>query len=241
MIPLPRMGEYTDGIERINIELSLREQARAGRRARSLLRARQPAAGQERRRQRDPVGRAARRPRRSRRWRWCARCAALWQGWLRPTSTTLFPQLQDHSLRARRGRRRSARRCRRSSPAPRSRRSWRECNAIHKRVLQGPRLGRAAHARRRRQRAHQHPGQLRQLRDAAGRARGGRAHHGAGAQPGRRDLGRARHRHHQARVPDRRRARAVRRLQAARRSRGPLQQGQAAARRASTAACCRPT
>ena len=24
MIPLPRMGEYTDGIERINIELSLR-------------------------------------------------------------------------------------------------------------------------------------------------------------------------------------------------------------------------
>ena len=72
-----------------------------------------------------------------------------------------------------------------------------------------PRLGGAAHARRRRQRAHQHPGQQRQLRDAADRARGGGAHHGAGAQPRRRDLGRARHRHHQARVPDRRRDRAT--------------------------------
>ena len=41
------------------------------------------------------------------------------------------------------------------------------------------------------------------------------------------DLRRARHRHHQARVPDRRRARAVRRLQAARRSGGPLQPRQA--------------
>ena len=52
--------------------------------------------------------------------------------------------------------------------------------------------------------------------------------HGARARARRRDLGRARHRHHQARVPDRRRARAVRRLQAARRS----------ARAASTAASC---
>ena len=34
--------------------------------------------------------------------------------------------------------------------------------------------------------------------------RGGGAHHGAGAQPGRRDLRRARHRHHQARIPQRR-------------------------------------
>ena len=48
---------------------------------------------------------------------------------------------------------------------------------------------------------------------------------------GRRHLRRARHRHHQARIPDRRRARAVRRLQAAGRSARPLQPRQAAARR----------
>ena len=38
VIPLPRMGEYTDGIERINIELSIAQQARAARRAGGLLR-----------------------------------------------------------------------------------------------------------------------------------------------------------------------------------------------------------
>ena len=40
VIPLERMGEYTDAIERINIELSHPEQARAGRRARAVLRRR---------------------------------------------------------------------------------------------------------------------------------------------------------------------------------------------------------
>jgi FAD/FMN-containing dehydrogenase len=39
VIPLPRMGEYTDGIERINIELSPAQQARAARRAECLVRA----------------------------------------------------------------------------------------------------------------------------------------------------------------------------------------------------------
>ena len=42
--------------------------------------------------------------------------------------------------------------------------------------------------------------------NAADRAPGGGPHHGAGPQPGRRDLRRARHRHHQAGVFDRRRA-----------------------------------
>ena len=214
VIPLPRMGEYTDGIERINIELSLAQQARAGRRARGLLRAaatcrwarattpaRSPSAEllEDRVQQAlallrevaRAVARLARRPRpASRDRRSCLRAAA-----------------GPHAARLA-GRRRSARRCKRSSPARRSRRSSTNASAIHKRRAQGPRLGRAAHARRRRQRAHQHPGQQRRLRDAADRARGGGAHHGAGAQPRRRDLGRARHRHHQARVPDRRRARS---------------------------------
>ncbi|WP_231497600.1 FAD-linked oxidase C-terminal domain-containing protein [Methylibium sp. T29-B] len=39
------------------------------------------------------------------------------------------------------------------------------------------RLGCVAHACWRRQRAHQHPGQQRQLRDAADRTRGGGPHH----------------------------------------------------------------
>ena len=41
--------------------------------------------------------------------------------------------------------------------------------AIHQSVLKSARVRRAAHACRRRQRAHQHPGQLRRLRDAAAR------------------------------------------------------------------------
>jgi FAD/FMN-containing dehydrogenase len=45
---------------------------------------------------------------------------------------------------------------------------------------------------------------------------------------GRGDLGRARHRRHQDRIPHARRARALRRVQAPRGSRGPLQQGKAA-------------
>ena len=51
----------------------------------------------------------------------------------------------------------------------------------------------------------QHPGQLGQLRDAADGQPRRRPHHGAGALARRRHLRRARHRHHQARLPDRRR------------------------------------
>ena len=94
-----------------------------------------------------------------------------------------------------------------------------------------PRLRRPAHARRRRQRAHQHPGQLRQLRDAAGGERRGRAHHAARALARRRDLGRARHRDHEARVPGGRRDRGVPRLQGGGRPRGEVQPGEAPARR----------
>ena len=38
VIPLPRLGDYTDGIERINIELSLAQQDPPGRRARAVPR-----------------------------------------------------------------------------------------------------------------------------------------------------------------------------------------------------------
>jgi hypothetical protein len=94
----------------------------------------------------------------------------------------------------------------------------------------GPRLAplrRPAHARRRRQRAHQHPGAFLGLRHAPGGRPPGRAHHGAGDRAGRRHLGRARHRHHQAPVPRAREARRLRRLQAAGRPARALQSGQA--------------
>ena len=191
VIPLPRMGEYTDGIERINIELQPAQQAGAGRsRWRRFFAARQSAARQERRRRRDRRAPSCSRTACSRRWRCCARCGALWQRLARrdldrprrPTAArrSVFELLQDHTLRA----------------------SWktqiraplqaifagaalqadpRRVPAHPRRGAARPRLGGAAHARRRRQRAHQHPGQQRQLRDAADRARGGGAHHGAGA------------------------------------------------------------
>ena len=215
------------------------QQARAGRRAGGSSSPRRAAAGQGRRRRRDPERRAARGPRaagagaagRG------ARAVAGWlDGWtgtagdgaassrccrtraLRASWKTQILQAAAAAVR-RRGLRAGARRVPAHPQGGAAR----------------PRLGGAAHARRRRQRAHQHPRQQRQLRDAADGARGGGAHHGAGAQPRRRDLGRARHRHHQARVPDRRRA--------ARRS--PTTSGASTPRAASTrASCCayaRPT
>jgi flagellar biosynthesis regulator FlbT len=58
-----------------------------------------------------------------------------------------------------------------------------ECQKIHGDVLRG-RVWVALHMHAgRRQRAHQHPGQQRQLRDAADRAHGGGADHEARPRP----------------------------------------------------------
>ena len=134
VIPLPRMWEYTDGIERINIELSLRNKlklcdalqdffARG-----NLPLGRQDDAGEIPSAEllEDRVGQAL---------ALVAEVRTLWKGWLDNVGT-LFPQLQDHTLRA----------------------SWKtqlkaplaqifngaafqsilgEVNAIHKRVLKG--------------------------------------------------------------------------------------------------------
>ena len=98
VIPLPRMAEYTDGIERINIELSLRNKIETADELEAFLaRGNLPLA-------QAPDGSVLGSPellgdkvplaldviRKVR---------ALWQGWLRDIDT-LFPQLQDHSLRA---------------------------------------------------------------------------------------------------------------------------------------------
>ncbi|MBP7573950.1 MAG: DUF3683 domain-containing protein, partial [Rhodoferax sp.] len=134
VIPLPRMAEYTDGIERINIELSLRnklklcDELEAFFSKGSLPLGRHDDANEIPSAEllEDRVGQAL---------ALIASIKAEWQGWLDDVDE-LFLQLQDHSLRA----------------------SWKtqlrgelknifaggafapileECNAIHKRVLKG--------------------------------------------------------------------------------------------------------
>jgi len=134
VIPLPRMGEYTEGIERINIELSLRNKLKLCEALEAFFTRGQLPLGKtddandipsaELLEDRVQQALALVREVRSR-----------WAGWLRDVDT-LFPQLQDHSLRA----------------------SWKtqiraplqgiftgaafgpilaECTAIHQRVLKG--------------------------------------------------------------------------------------------------------
>jgi FAD/FMN-containing dehydrogenase/Fe-S oxidoreductase len=134
VIPLPRMAEYTDGIERINIELSLHNKLALCDALQEFFAAGNLPLGKEDDAQdiassellEDRVAHALDVIRSAR---------AQWQGWLQDVDT-LFPQLQDHSLRA----------------------SWKtqirtplqnifsgaafrpllqECNAIHQRVLKG--------------------------------------------------------------------------------------------------------
>ncbi|MBS0315845.1 MAG: DUF3683 domain-containing protein, partial [Proteobacteria bacterium] len=134
VIPLPRMAEYTDGIERINIELSLRNKLKLC-----------DALGEFFRRGNLPLGKSdddgaipsaeMLEDRVAQAIALVEEVRALWAGWLADIDT-LFPQLQDHRLRA----------------------SWKtqlraplaaifagdafrpildECGAIHKRVLKG--------------------------------------------------------------------------------------------------------
>lgn len=134
VIPLPRMGEYTEGIERINIELSLRNKIRLASELETFfVRGHLPLGKGDDASEipsaellEDRVQQALALVREVR---------SLWTGWLNDIDR-LFPQLQDHSLRA----------------------SWKsqiraplqqlfagaafgpllaECNAIHKRVLKG--------------------------------------------------------------------------------------------------------
>src|SRR5512133_3171947 len=134
VIPLPRMAEYTDGIERINIELSLANKVRLADELEGFFeRGNLPLSRHDDASEipspellQDRVAKALALVRDVR---------ALWRDWLANVDT-LFPQLQDHTLRA----------------------SWKaqiraplqaifagqpfaailaECNAIHQRVLKG--------------------------------------------------------------------------------------------------------
>lgn len=134
VIPLPRMGEYTLGIERINIELSLRNKLKLCDALETFFsRGNLPLGKTD---DANDIASAELLEDRVQQALALVRdVRTLWGGWLRDVET-LFPQLQDHTLRA----------------------SWKtqirqplqqifngaafgpilaECNAIHKRVLKG--------------------------------------------------------------------------------------------------------
>ena len=98
VIPLPRMAEYTDGIERINIELSLRNKIKLCDALTDFLeRGNLPLGKHDDANEipsaellEDRVAQAV---------ALVAEVRALWSGWLQDVAT-LFPQLQDHTLRA---------------------------------------------------------------------------------------------------------------------------------------------
>ena len=98
VIPLPRMAEYTDGIERINIELSLRNKIELADELEAFLaRGNLPLA-------QVPDGSVFGSPellaeKVQQALGVVHEVRALWQGWLQCIDT-LFPQLQDHRLRA---------------------------------------------------------------------------------------------------------------------------------------------
>jgi FAD/FMN-containing dehydrogenase/heterodisulfide reductase subunit C len=102
VIPLPRMAEYTDGIERINIELSLRNKIKLCNELESFFSADNLPHLHDISRRVDADETPSAELLEDR----VAQALALvrevrtqWQGWLQDVDT-LFPQLQDHSLRA---------------------------------------------------------------------------------------------------------------------------------------------
>ena len=134
VIPLPRMAEYTDGIEQINIELSLRNKIKLCNELEAFfLKGSLPLGKSDD--ANDIPSAELLEDRVAQALALVADVRSLWSGWLENVAT-LFPQLQDHSLRA----------------------SWKtqirtplqaifsggaflpileECSAIHKRVLKG--------------------------------------------------------------------------------------------------------
>ncbi len=134
VIPLPRMAEYTDGIERINIELSLANKIALCDALEAFFTKGQLPLGKQDDAVEIPSAELLE-DRVSQATALVREVRALWQGWLLDVDA-LFPQLQDHSLRA----------------------SWKaqlrtplqtifggasfrpileECTAIHQRVLKG--------------------------------------------------------------------------------------------------------
>ncbi|MDQ3057987.1 MAG: FAD/FMN-binding oxidoreductase [Pseudomonadota bacterium] len=134
VIPLPRMAEYTDGIEQINIELSLRNKLKLCDELEAFFRRGNLPLGKAEDASEIPSAELLE-DRVAQALALIAQVRSLWSGWLKNVAID-FPQLQDHSLRA----------------------SWKtqirsplqaifsggafkpileECSAIHQRVLKG--------------------------------------------------------------------------------------------------------
>ena len=98
VIPLPRMAEYTDGIERINIELSLRNKLKLCREIEAFLeRGNLPLGKQDD--DSDIPSAELLEDRVAQALAVVREVQAQWQGWLTQVDA-LFPQLQEHTLRA---------------------------------------------------------------------------------------------------------------------------------------------
>ena len=134
VIPLPRMAEYTDGIDKINIELSLANKLKLCDALQAFfLNGKLPLGKSDDANEipsaellEDRIGQAL---------ALIADVRGLWSGWLQDVDT-LFPQLQDHTLRASwKTQLRAPLHALFSGGAFAQLRD--ECNAIHKRVLKG--------------------------------------------------------------------------------------------------------
>ncbi len=99
VIPLPRMAEYTDGIERINIELSLRNKLALCDALAEFLESGNLPLGKQIDAANPVPSAEVLGDRVARAIDLVAEVRALWAGWL-DNVEELFPQLQDHSLRA---------------------------------------------------------------------------------------------------------------------------------------------
>ncbi len=98
VIPLPRMAEYTDGIERINIELSLRNKLKLCDALTEFFERGNLPLGKHDADDEVPSPELLQ-DRVAQAIALVEEVRALWQGWLHDVET-LFPQLQDHTLRA---------------------------------------------------------------------------------------------------------------------------------------------
>ena len=232
VIPLDRLGDYTDGIERINIELSIANKlALCDALCAALADPFAPALWGAHAEERPPRGRDGRQAS-TKRARSSPRCARAGRIWLDRIDET-FRALQDHSLRRvveSRDQGAAGGNLRRASLS-------RRCASAASTSTRSPARARvrgAAHARRRRQRAHQYsrstPTTTRCCARRTPRWRASWRWRAAlgGVISGEHGIGITK-----LEYLTRRRARAVRRVQAQGRSRRPLQSRQAAAGRRS--------
>ncbi|GAB4404769.1 MAG: FAD/FMN-binding oxidoreductase [Rhodoferax sp.] len=134
VIPLPRMAEYTDGIERINIELSLQNKLALCDALEAFFRQGDLPLGRQDDASEIPAAELLE-DRVAQALALIAEVRALWQGWLRDVEP-LFAQLQNHTLRAS-WKTQIRQPLQRIFSGAAFEPILKACNAIHQRVLKG--------------------------------------------------------------------------------------------------------